>query len=89
MYKKAKPRSSNQEWFFEDYQQNTFIEIGPVYVEKDELIEFALRYDPQPMHKDYESAKKGIEVVVGKLIKTEKTDAVLETRKGRKAACTG
>ena len=59
MYKKAKPRSSNQEWFFEDYQKDTFIEIGPVYVEKDELIEFALRYDPQPMHIDFESAKKG------------------------------
>ena len=59
MYKKARPRSSNQEWFFEDYQEDTFIEIGPVYVEKNELIEFALRYDPQPMHIDSESAKKG------------------------------
>ena len=59
MYKKAKRRSSNQEWFFEDYQENTFIEIGPVCVEKDELIEFALRYDPQPMHVDPNAAKKG------------------------------
>ena len=59
MYKKARPRSSNQEWFFEDYQKDTFIEIGPVYVEKYELIEFALRYDPQPMHIDSDSAKKG------------------------------
>ena len=59
MYKKTKPRSSNQEWFFEDYQEDTFIEIGPIYVEIGELIEFALRYDPQPMHIDTEAAKKG------------------------------
>ena len=59
MYKKAKPRSSNQEWFFEDYQKDTVIEMGPIYVEEDELIEFALRYDPQPMHIDPEAAKTG------------------------------
>ena len=59
MFKKIKPRSSNQEWFFEDYQEGTFIEIGPVYVEQDDLMEFALRYDPQPMHIDHEASKKG------------------------------
>ena len=59
MYKKIKPRLSNQEWFFEDYLEDTVIEIGPVYVQKDELIEFAIRYDPQPMHIDPEAAKKG------------------------------
>ena len=50
---------SNKEWFFEDYLEDTVIEMGPVYIEKDELIEFALRYDPQPMHIDPEAAKKG------------------------------
>ena len=59
MYKKTNPRSSNQEWFFEDYKEDTFLEIGPVYVKKDDLIEFALRYDPQPMHIDSEYAIKG------------------------------
>ena len=59
MSKTLKPSSSNQEWFFEDYQEDTVIEMGPVYVEEDELIEFALRYDPQPMHIDPEAAKKG------------------------------
>ena len=59
MSKTSKPSSSNQEWFFEDYQENTVIEMGPVYVEEDELIEFALRYDPQPMHIDHEAAKTG------------------------------
>jgi len=59
MSKISKPGSSNQEWFFEDYQEDTVIEMGPVYVEEDELIEFALRYDPQPMHIDPEAAKKG------------------------------
>ena len=59
MSKTVKPCSSYQEWFFEDYQKDTVIEMGPIYVEEDELIEFALRYDPQPMHIDPEAAKKG------------------------------
>ena len=59
MSKISKPRSSNQEWFFEDYQEDTVMEMGPVYVEEDEMIEFALRYDPQQMHIDPEDAKKG------------------------------
>ena len=59
MSKISKPRSSNQEWFFEDYQEDTVIEMGPVYVEEDEMIEFALRYDPQQMHIDPEAAKTG------------------------------
>ena len=59
MSKTLKPSSSNQEWFFEDYQEDTVIEMGPVYVEEDEIIEFALRYDPQQMHIDPEAAKIG------------------------------
>ena len=59
MSKISKPSSANQEWLFEDYQEDTVIEMGPVYVEEDELIEFALRYDPQPMHIDPEAAKAG------------------------------
>ena len=59
MSKISKPSSANQEWFFEDYQEDTVIEMGPVYVEEDELIKFALRYDPQPMHIDPEAAKAG------------------------------
>ena len=59
MFKLAQPRTSNQEWFFEDYQENTVFEMGPVFIEEDELIAFALRYDPQPMHIDPEAAKTG------------------------------
>ena len=59
MSKTLKPSSSNQEWFFEDYKEDAVIEMGPVYVEEDELIEFAVRYDPQPMHIDTEAAKTG------------------------------
>jgi len=59
MSKTSKPSSSNQDWFFEDYQEDTVIEMGPVYVEENELIEFAIRYDPQPMHIDHEVAKTG------------------------------
>ena len=54
-----KPSSSNPERFFEDYKEDTVFEMGPVYVEEDELIEFAVRYDPQPMHIDTEAAKTG------------------------------
>ena len=59
MSKTLKPSSPNQEWFFEDYQEDTVVEMGSLYVEKDELIKFALRYDPQPMHIDPEAAKTG------------------------------
>ena len=60
MSKTLQTSSSNLEWFFEDYQEDTVIEMGPVYVKEDELIEFALRYDPQPMHIDLEAAKTGL-----------------------------
>jgi len=59
MSKTSKPSSSNQEWFFEDYHKNTVFEMGPVYVEENELIEFAIRYDPQPMHIDPVASKTG------------------------------
>ena len=59
MTKIVKPCSSYKEWFFEDYQKDTVIEMGPIYVEEDELIEFSLRYDPQPMHVNSEVAKTG------------------------------
>ena len=59
MSKTLKPSSSNQEWFFEDYKEDAVIEMGPVYVEEDEMIKFALKYDPQQMHIDPEAAKKG------------------------------
>ena len=59
MSKKAKLSLSNKDWYFEDYQEDTVFEMGPVFVEEDELIEFALRYDPQPMHIDPESSKTG------------------------------
>ena len=59
MSKSAKPNTTYQEWFFEDYQMDTVMEMGPVYVEEDELIEFALKYDPQPMHIDPKAAKIG------------------------------
>ena len=43
MSKTSKPSSSNQECFFKDYQEDNVIEMGPVYIEEDEFIEFALR----------------------------------------------
>ena len=59
MTKTKTSNSSNHEWYFEDYKQDAVIEIGPIQVEEEEILEFALRYDPQPIHIDPEAAKKG------------------------------
>ena len=59
MFKTVKPCTSYKEKFFEDYQKDSVIVMGPIYVEEDELIEFSLRYDPQPMHVNSEVAKTG------------------------------
>ena len=42
---------------FEDYRAGSVHEIGSVRVDKDEVIEFARRYDPQVFHIDEEAAK--------------------------------
>lgn len=45
---------------FEDLKPGTTFELGPKHVTRDEIIEFATEYDPQPMHIDEEAGKASI-----------------------------
>ena len=42
---------------FEDFVPGTEIQLGSREVGKDEIIRFALRFDPQPFHIDEEAAR--------------------------------
>ena len=46
------------ERYFEDYRAGSVHELGSVQVDKNEVIEFARRYDPQVFHTDEEAAKR-------------------------------
>jgi len=46
------------ERWFEDYLEGSVHELGSVEVDKNEVIEFARRYDPQVFHTDEEAAKR-------------------------------
>ena len=43
--------------YFEDYVPGSIYEFGAVMVEEKEILEFALRYDPQIFHVDPEAAR--------------------------------
>src|SRR5579875_3238961 len=45
--------------YFEDYPEGAVFEYGSVTVDAAEIIEFARRFDPQPMHVDPEAAACG------------------------------
>jgi acyl dehydratase len=45
--------------YFEDYPVGMSRTLGPVRVSESEIIEFARRYDPQPLHVDREWAAQG------------------------------
>src|SRR5215470_13163959 len=45
---------------FEDFPVGRFGTFGPCHVTREEILEFAAEYDPQPMHLDEEAAKKTI-----------------------------
>lgn len=47
------------ERYFEDYTPGAVMTAGPVTVDADEIVEFARRYDPQPMHTDPVAAASG------------------------------
>jgi acyl dehydratase len=47
-------------YYWEDFKVGERIAVGTVGVDRDEIIEFASRYDPQPFHVDEEAAKKSI-----------------------------
>ncbi len=43
--------------YFEDYIEGDVHNLGSVTVDRDEIISFAERFDPQPIHTDPEAAK--------------------------------
>ncbi len=45
--------------YFEDYVPGSVHEFGPTVVDEAEIIEFARRYDPQPIHTDPQWARNG------------------------------
>jgi acyl dehydratase len=45
--------------YFEDYPVGAVYAGGPIAVNEADILEFARRYDPQPMHIDKEAAKAG------------------------------
>ena len=47
-------------YYWEDFKVGERIAVGTVGVNRDEIIEFASRYDPQPFHVDEEAAKQSI-----------------------------
>jgi acyl dehydratase len=48
------------EVYWEDLPVGTVIDLGTHEVTKDEILEFASKYDPQPFHTDEEAAKDSI-----------------------------
>jgi acyl dehydratase len=48
-----------EERYFEDYLPGSVYEYGALTVTQPEIVEFATRFDPQPMHTDPEQAAQG------------------------------
>ena len=47
-------------WYFEDFTAGLEIDLGQRRVTEDEIIAFALDFDPQPFHIDHEAAAQTI-----------------------------
>ena len=45
--------------YFEDHVPGSVRELGPAVVDEAEIVEFARRYDPQPIHSDPQWARSG------------------------------
>lgn len=43
-------------WYWEDLEIGLTYDFGPIAVDRDEVIAFAARYDPQPFHLDDDAA---------------------------------
>ncbi|HMN51100.1 MAG: MaoC family dehydratase [Xanthobacteraceae bacterium] len=52
--------ASNSKICFEDFEVGTVRTFGPRLVTREEIIEFATEFDPQPMHLDEEAANKSM-----------------------------
>ena len=49
-----------KQWYFDDFVVGQEIELGERTVNEDEIIAFALQFDPQPFHIDKEAAARSI-----------------------------
>jgi acyl dehydratase len=45
--------------YWEDFEPGEIVSLGPYEVRRDEILEFARRYDPQPFHVDEDAANGG------------------------------
>jgi len=54
----SKEAQMTERWF-EDYRPGAVHELGTLTVEEDEVLEFARRFDPQPIHTDPALAARG------------------------------
>jgi acyl dehydratase len=46
--------------YFEDFPEGLSVDLGEVSLSEHEIVDFARRFDPQPMHVDPEAAKSSI-----------------------------
>ena len=46
--------------YFEDFVEGEVVDLGTFSLNADEIVEFARKYDPQPMHTDAEAAKASV-----------------------------
>lgn len=47
-------------WYFDDFEIGRTIEVGSRTVSEQEIIDFAIQFDPQPFHIDREAAAKSM-----------------------------
>jgi acyl dehydratase len=52
VFKGVRVTVPHKERFFEDYQVGEVVEFGDYPITKEEILDFAGRYDPQPFHTD-------------------------------------
>ena len=45
--------------YWEDFEQGETVELGSYEITREEMLEFARKYDPQPFHVDEEAASAG------------------------------
>ncbi|MBV9135327.1 MAG: MaoC family dehydratase [Chloroflexi bacterium] len=46
--------------YYEDFVEGEVVDLGAFSLNADEIVEFARKYDPQPMHTDAEAAKASV-----------------------------
>jgi acyl dehydratase len=44
-------------YYFDDFKEGQFFEAGSIAISREEIIDFARKYDPQPFHVDEDKAK--------------------------------